>query len=249
LFALRRLEGAGTQIDGSCTPTAPRRIVRKTLINGLAFAFAAALVVRFGGTLGLSQSPYVMLGLASGAALGLIPIGVPGMRIAAWAIGAGAGVLGYALWISVLPDSASGRAVATFFVVIGIAVIGALSYGALPLWAQLLGVADVIGVYHVELTSPSAFTADSARSVTTMALGAALGFLVTSVADQLAHPPGSRPGMRPAVIGGVPQPRQQTTPVGSGATSGPGGTGTSGAAGRPGGPGGVEIINQLKNGA
>jgi hypothetical protein len=99
--------------------------------------------------------------------------------------------------------------------------------------------------------------------VTTVALGAALGFLMTSVTEQL---PGR--GLQAdfgwnggGVVSGLPQPRQ-AEPAGLagpiGATNIPtGSTGTAtgsagiptGSASIPTGPTGVPIINQLKSGA
>jgi hypothetical protein len=164
--------------------------VRKTMIVGVLLAAVAGLLVNYGEVLGLELSRFALLGSAVGAALGLVPAGSPAGRAGAWSVGFLAAWVGYGLRAAVLPDTASGRAVAAVVVILAVSAVCALSVGFLPLWAGLLGVASLAGAYEVTFTAaPTTFAADSVTAVTTVALATALGFLSTSLLVQVVPAP------------------------------------------------------------
>jgi hypothetical protein len=82
----------------------------------------------------------------------------------------------------VLPDAASGRAVAAFLVILLCVVASAASRGRLPLWSSLVGVVAIVAAYEESYTnSPSDFLADSPAAATTVLLAAAMGYLAIAI--------------------------------------------------------------------
>ena len=94
-----------------------------------------------------------------------------------------------------LPDSASGRAVAAFLVVAVIGVAYAVSAGTVPLWSGLLGAAAIVGAYEETYTNaPSQFLQESPAAGTTVLFAVALGYLAASllpIGERGAHTKGA----------------------------------------------------------
>jgi hypothetical protein len=189
--------------------------VRRTLLAGAVLAAAAALLVAFGDSFGLDASRFALLGAAVGAVLGLVPSRLAAERAAAWAVGFLVAWLGYAVRLALLPDTPSGRAVAAAIVVLAVAAVAALSFGRLPLWAGLLGVASMTGGYEVTaVEAPLSFTTDSVTAATTVALAASVGFLITSLMVRVVPAP-TAPG-EPPRDASVPGPRHAEPDTGMG---------------------------------
>ena len=126
------------------------------------------------------------MGLAVGAVLGLVPDRTPAWRAGSFSIGFLVAWLGFALRAGWLPDIPLGRAIATAIVLALVTIATTVSYGRLPLWAGLLGVAAFSGGYETTFTnSPASFVNDSMTDATTIALAVALGFFATTLVDGL----------------------------------------------------------------
>jgi drug/metabolite transporter superfamily protein YnfA len=126
-----------------------------------------------------------LIGAALGGVLGLVPDRSPGERIGGFLVGFAAAWIGFAIRAAVLPDSASGRAVAAFIVIaVCLLLAAAMSMTPVrpPLWSMLVGVAAIVGAYEEMYTSaPSQFLSDSPTAATTVLLAVSLGYLATSV--------------------------------------------------------------------
>ncbi|HET8595890.1 MAG TPA: hypothetical protein VFM07_11630 [Intrasporangium sp.] len=164
------------------------------LASGLVLAAIAALVIALSDVLGLDLQHVALLGAALGGVVGLVPHRPDWGRLAGFGVGFAVAWIGFALRAAVLPDAASGRAVAAFVVVALLAVVAAVSGGRLPLWSGLIGAAAIVGAYEETYTNaPSQFVAESPTAATTVLLAAALGYLATTLL------PAVRPEARPDV--------------------------------------------------
>jgi len=147
------------------------------------------------------------MGLAIGAVLGLVPDRMPAARAGAFVVGFVATWGGFALRAGFLPDIPLGRAIATAVVLAVVTAATAVSFGRLPLWAGLLGVAAFSGGYETTFsTNPAGFVADSMTAATTIALAVGLGFLAVTLVDGLVRP-------REAASPPPAPPRQRRHPV------------------------------------
>lgn len=156
--------------------------MRRSLIAGLVLAVFAALIVAVGQLLGLDLQHVALMGAALGGVLGLVPHSLPIGKLGGFVVGFVVAWIGFALRAAVLPDSASGRAVAAFLVVAAIGAACAISAGRLPLWSGLLGAAAIVGAYEETYTNaPSQFLKESPTAGTTVLFAVALGFLATSL--------------------------------------------------------------------
>lgn len=152
------------------------------LASGLVLAVVAALVIGLSDVLGLDLQHVALLGAALGGVLGMVPHRPDWGKPAGFGIGFVLAWVGFALRAAVLPDAASGRAVAAFIVVALLAVMAAASRGRLPLWSGLIGAAAIVGAYEEMYTNaPSQFVAESPVAATTVLLAAAVGYLATSL--------------------------------------------------------------------
>lgn len=159
--------------------------MKSNVIGGIVLAVSAALVVGLGQLLGMDLQHVALVGAALGGVLGLVPDRSPAERIVGFLVGFVAAWAGFALRAAVLPDSASGRAVAAFLVVV-ICMVVAAGAGAtpwrLPLWSMLVGVAAIVAAYEETYTNaPSQFLSESPTAATTVLLAVSLGYLATAV--------------------------------------------------------------------
>ena len=156
--------------------------MRRSLIAGLTLAAFAALIIGLGQLFGLDLQAVALLGAALGGVLGLVPHPFPLGKLGGFVLGFVVAWVGYALRAAVLPDSATGRAVAAFLVVAVIATACAVSAEHVPLWSGLLGAAAIAGAYEeVYTNAPSQFLKESPTAATTILLAAALGYLATTL--------------------------------------------------------------------
>jgi hypothetical protein len=159
--------------------------MRRGLLVGLVLAVFAALIIGLGQLFGLDLQHVALLGAALGGVLGLVPHQPPLGKLGGFLVGFVVAWIGFALRAAVLPDSASGRAVAAFIVVAIIGVACAVSLGRLPLWSALLGAAAIVGAYEETYTNaPSQFLRESPAAGTTVLLAVALGYLAASLIPQ-----------------------------------------------------------------
>jgi hypothetical protein len=180
--------------------------MRNNVIGGILLAVVAALIVGLGQVLGMDLQHVALIGAALGGVLGLVPDRSPGERIGGFLFGFVAAWAGFAVRAAVLPDSASGRAVAAFLVIAACLVIAA-ALGAtpvrLPLWSMLVGVAAIVGAYEETYTNaPSQFLSESPTAATTVLLAVSLGYLATSVLGPQVQASRHRPD--PAAHRGAP---------------------------------------------
>jgi uncharacterized membrane protein YjdF len=154
----------------------------RTLLAGAVLAVFGALSVALGGVLGLELDHVALLGAALGAVIGLVPDRGPLARIAGFFAGVLVALAFFALRAAVLPDSATGRAVAVFGALIACMAISAATATKVPLWSILVGAAAVVGAYEDTYTAaPSLFLREAPAAVTTVLLAAAIGHLATTV--------------------------------------------------------------------
>lgn len=171
----------------------------KTVISGLLLAVFGALTVVLGGALGLDLDHVALLGTALGAVIGLVPDRSAVGRVIGFLLGVVVAWVSFALRAAVLPDSASGRAVATFVAVVACLVICAAALRRIPLWSTLVGMAAVVGAYEsVYTNAPAEFLRESPVALTTVVLAAAMGYLAASlVGPDLVTVPSASDGESP----------------------------------------------------
>ena len=156
--------------------------MRRHAPAGIFLAVLAALLILLSDTLGLEVQSVTLLGVGIGAALGLVPDRTPVQRLGGFAVGFAAAWLGYLLRAAVLPDAASGRAVAVLIVLLACLAIAMVTRGKLPLWATLLGASAMAGSYEsVYALDPTAFLTSSPSSATAVLVAAGAGFLATTL--------------------------------------------------------------------
>jgi hypothetical protein len=171
--------------------------MRRSLIAGLTLAAFAALIIGLGQLFGLDLQAVALLGAALGGVLGLVPHRFPLGKLGGFVLGVVVAWVGYALRAAVLPDSATGRAVAAFLVVAVIATACAVSSERVPLWSGLLGAAAIAGAYEeVYTNAPSQFLKESPTAATTILLAAALGYLATTLVAEGVGAGAAREGRR-----------------------------------------------------
>ena len=156
--------------------------MRKTLLAGLVLAVAAVLVVLVSSTFDLDLESVALLGAALGAVIALVPDRTPLVRLAGFAGGFVAALVGYFMRAALLPDSAGGRAVAVAVVVILCVAITAASMNRLPLWTTLLGTAALVGAYEFTYAAaPPEVASTSLSAGTTLLFTVAVGFLAAAL--------------------------------------------------------------------
>lgn len=145
-------------------------------VKGLCLALFGALTIGFGHLFGLDLDQVALLGVALGGVVGLVPDRTLTWRIGGFLVGFAVAWVGYALRAGMLPDTAAGRAVTVFGVIVVLVVVAAVSGERVPLWAMLVGSAALVGAYEqTYAASPSLFLTDSPTAATTVLLAAALG--------------------------------------------------------------------------
>ena len=152
----------------------------RRLLAGCVLGALAAVAVLIGS--GSDLEHVALLGAALGGVLGLVPTRWPVGKLGGFLVGFVAAWMGFALRAAVLPDSAAGRAVAAFGVVVICGAVAAVSRGRLPLWSSLLGAAALVGAYETTYTNaPSELLTQSPQSAMTMLFAVAVGLFGTVV--------------------------------------------------------------------
>lgn len=148
------------------------------VIKGAVLALFGALTIAFGHLFGLDLDQVALLGVALGGVIGLVPDRSLTERIIGFVIGFAIAWVGYAVRAAVLPDTATGRAVVVFAVIIVAMLVAVVTASRVPLWAMLIGSAALVGAYEqTYAASPTLFLSDSPTAATTVLLACAMGVL------------------------------------------------------------------------
>lgn len=157
-------------------------VMPRTLLGGLLLVAAAFLLVLIGGALDLELDAVAVLGVAVGAVVALVPDASVGRRLAGFALGVVAAVLGYYFRAALTPDTSLGRATFAAVVVALCVVVALVAMGRLPLWSTLLGAAAFAGSFEATYTSAPPRVVDlSVGGLTTLALCVAVGFVAAGI--------------------------------------------------------------------
>ncbi len=121
----------------------------------------------------------VLLGLALGAATGLVRTHSPFARISAFLIGFVLGMAFYVLRLTFFPSTWLGNALAVILVLMLMTTVSAFTRDRLPLWAMFIGNAAFAGAYNGYFSStPWLFETQAVQVAAAMLFSAGAGFLV-----------------------------------------------------------------------
>jgi hypothetical protein len=96
---------------------------------------------------------------------------------------------GYALRVSILPDTDMGRAITALLVLLVLMGVSAATLTKVPLWSLLVGAAAMGAAYETTfMILPSAFPYESPTAASQMALAAGVGFLAGSILAPTSEP-------------------------------------------------------------
>lgn len=182
--------------------------MKRTLIGGAALAVAAVLAIYLGDALNLGL-PNPLLGVTIGGALALAPGEHKLGRLVGFLVGIVVAFGGYGLSAAMLPASTGGLAVWAVVVIVLATAFAALSFGRMPLWSVLLGIAGFVGAYDWTYDDkPYAFLDSSFDTLGTFLVTFGFGYLAAVVADWLAPE-------EQAAESGEAEPTQELETVGS----------------------------------
>ena len=167
----------------------------RTCAAGAALAALAGILVTHGGDLlGNDLTPVVVLGIALGAVLGLVPHSTPLLRVAGFAAGFAAAWVGYLTRALFTPDTDLGRGLVAVFVLALVTAVATATADRLPLWSGLAGVAAMVGAYEAAYTAaPSEAGSGSLVAATSVLLAVVVGFVVTNLITSLPVETGRAP--------------------------------------------------------
>jgi hypothetical protein len=169
--------------------------MKRTVIGGLALAVVAALAVYLGDALNLGL-PNPLLGVAVGGVLALAPGGRKLGRLAGFLVGVLLTLIGYGINAQFMPSASSGVAL-TAVLTLGLATAAAaLSFGRMPLWSVLLGVAGFVGAYdYIYNDNPPEFLTTSVETLGRFLVVFGIGYLTAVVIDLFfpEEPAGAQP--------------------------------------------------------
>lgn len=152
----------------------------RTLISGGVLAVAAAVMLLLGDMFGWGLEAVVIAGAAAGGVLGLVNDRGPLPRVLGFLIGMVLTGVVYGVRALLLPDSTSGRALAVVILFVLVAAVAALTFGRIPLWTLLLGVAALAGPFEAVFTdSPGSVLSTLPVWLTSVLVMAAVGFAAT----------------------------------------------------------------------
>jgi hypothetical protein len=157
--------------------------MKRTVFGGLALAIVAALAVYLGDALNLGL-PNPLLGVAVGGVLALAPGGHRLGRLAGFLVGVVLALVGYGINAQFMPSASSGVAI-TAALTLGLATAAAaLSFGRMPLWSVLLGVAGFVGAYDfIYNDDVPEFLTTSVETLGRFLVVFGIGYLTAAVID------------------------------------------------------------------
>ncbi len=155
----------------------------RTVIGGLALAVVAALAVYLGDALNLGL-PNPLLGVAVGGVLALAPGGHKLGRLAGFLIGVVLALVGYGINAQFMPSTSTGVAITAALTLALATAAAALSFGRMPLWSVLLGVAAFVGAYDaIYNDNVPEFLTTSVETLGRFLVLFGLGYLTAAVID------------------------------------------------------------------
>lgn len=151
----------------------------KTLAAGSAVTVGAvALIV---ATAAYDLGAALLVGLAAGAAVALVPGETGTRKIAGFLTGILATAAAYALRAGLLPDSTMGAVIGIGVLFALLTVIAVVTNGRTPLWASLAGVAAMAGAYEtMHILDFAGFFANVPMAIAGVLLASAVGFTAAS---------------------------------------------------------------------
>ncbi|KRF16051.1 hypothetical protein [Nocardioides sp. Soil796] len=156
--------------------------VRTNLLTGLALLVAGVLIVLLSSGLDLELESTALMGAALGAVMALVPDRTPLARMTSFLGGFLAAWVGYLVRAALMPDTATGRAVALALVIALCVALVLITLNRLPLWGTLVGAAAMAGGYEASYAlAPSEVVDTSMTAVTTILITVAVGFLAASL--------------------------------------------------------------------
>ncbi len=157
--------------------------MKRTVFGGLALALVAGLAVYLGDALNLGL-PNPLLGVAVGGVLALAPGGHKLGRLAGFLVGVVLALVGYAVNAGFMPSNSTGVAI-TAVLTLGLATAAAgLSFGRMPLWSVLLGVAGFVGAYdYIFNEDVPEFLTTSVQTLGRFLVVFGIGYLTAAVID------------------------------------------------------------------
>lgn len=161
----------------------------RTAVGGAILAVTAFFLILFGDALNLDLERAGLVGVALGAAVALVPDRTPWLRAAGAALGFLVMWGGYAVRVSILPDTDMGRALTALLVLLVLMGISVATLTRVPLWSLLIGAAALGAAYETTfMILPSAFPYESPTAASQMALAAGVGFLAASFLAPTSEP-------------------------------------------------------------
>jgi hypothetical protein len=187
--------------------------MRREIFIGLSLAAAAFIGVLLSSWLGLEVEATILLGVAVGAVVGLVPDRSTAMRLVGFAAGFVIAWIGYVLRAAKMPDSASGQAVVVALTILLCLGVALASTGRIPLWTLLLGAGAFSGAYELTyVDAPPEVVSTSLSVATSMILSVAIGFLAVA---WIGPEPAPQPGRRGRFIGATDPQRDDKVPFNS----------------------------------
>lgn len=162
----------------------------RTTAAGLAVAAGSAALIIATASYGLGAG--LVVGVAAGAAVALVPAETGLRKIAGLLTGILVGMAGYALRAGILPDSAGGTVVGVTAVLVVLTLISMLTRGRVPLWASLMGLAAIAGAYEtLHIVDFAGLFANLPVAAAATLLATAVGFTAAAVFAPGASVPGA----------------------------------------------------------
>ena len=154
----------------------------RTLVTaGAVVALAIVMLISVGSALDLNVDSAAVTGAVLGAVVALVPDRSTTARLGGFGVGLAAAWLGYVVRAGMLPDTSTGRALTAGLVVLIAVGVCAATWGRLPLWSALVGMAAMTGTYESAYSAaPSLVVDTSLTGVTTALFTAAVGFLAAA---------------------------------------------------------------------
>jgi hypothetical protein len=157
--------------------------MKRTVFGGLALCLAAAFAVYLGDALDLGL-PNPLLGISIGGVLALAPGLHRVARLVGFIIGGGLALVGYGLNAQFMPQNSAGISLTAIFTIgLGTAA-AALSFGRIPLWSVLLGIAGFTGAYDYTYSDkPYDFLNSAVASPVGMLVVFGIGYVTGALID------------------------------------------------------------------
>jgi hypothetical protein len=155
--------------------------MRRELLIGGCLALAAALAILVSDWLDLELEAVALFGAVMGAVAAIVPSGSAAGRLIGFLAGFAVAWVGFLLRAAMLPDTASGRAVAAALIVAVCTGIALVSARHVRLWSVLLGAAAFTGAYEYTYNAaPPEVLTTSVSTATSLLLSAGVGWLAAS---------------------------------------------------------------------